>query len=488
MRVQPGDVIDGKYRVEAQLGEGGMGVVIAATHLHLENTVAIKILKLEALKHKEAALRFKREAKAASRLRSEHVVKVSDVGQLPSGAPYMVMELLYGEDVATQLKRGPLPIATAVEYILQACEGLAEAHGLGMIHRDVKPANLFVTRRPNGAPLIKLVDFGIATAAFGEADHRLTTTQSVMGSPTYMSPEQLRAARDVDARSDIWSLGVSLFEMIACKQPFEGPTLTALTLKIVGDAHPRIPGLPPELHMIIDRCLAKEREARFANVGELAQALAPFLDNGQVAASMVVGALSQPVAPTLHGLETPSASFGVHVASSPSTQVPHYGPSTTNIGTGQTQSRLDLNKRGRGVWIGVGAAALVASVAIALIVRSTTSDGTPAANASTSLPAPEPAKPQPPPPPPPPKPTAEPILDTQHIVEQQMEKSQPAAEPPAPPPRPAKKTVARKKPGAATNPQDPYEKDPPKPKEKEKEKEKEPVKQPCDPRDPTCGL
>lgn len=480
--MQPGDVIDGKYRVEAQLGEGGMGTVIAATHLHLENTVAIKVLKLEATKHKEAALRFKREAKAASRLRSEHVVKVSDVGQMPNGAAYMVMEMLYGEDVATQLKRGPLPIATAVDYIIQACEGLAEAHGLGMIHRDVKPANLFVTRRPNGAPLVKLVDFGIATAGYGEVDHKLTTTQSVMGSPTYMSPEQLRAARDVDARSDIWSLGVTLYEMLCARQPFEGPTLTALTLKIVGDAHPRIPGAPPELHMVIDRCLAKDREARFGNVGELAQALAPFLDHGDLAASMVVGALSQGVAPTLHGVEPSSAGFSA-ARSAPSTQLPvssHFGHhgSTTNMGAGQTASRLDL-KRGRGVWIGVGAAMLVASVAIALIVRSTTSDGTPAANASTA-PAPEPvvkpAPPPPPPPAPPPKPTAEPIIDTQKIVEQQIDKMPKPVVAKKPPPRATRKNNG----SGSSSPQDPY---------KDKQKEpKEPQKQPCLPSDPTCGL
>jgi len=479
--VQPGDVIDGKYRVEAQLGEGGMGTVIAATHLQLENTVAIKVLKLEATKHKEAALRFKREAKAASRLRSEHVVKVSDVGQMPSGAAYMVMEMLYGEDVATQLKRGPLPIATAVDYIIQACEGLAEAHGLGMIHRDVKPANLFVTRRPNGAPLVKLVDFGIATAGYGEVDHKLTTTQSVMGSPTYMSPEQLRAARDVDARSDIWSLGVTLYEMLCARQPFEGPTLTALTLKIVGDAHPRIPGAPPELHMVIDRCLAKDREARFNNVGELAQALAPFLDHGELAASMVVGALSSGVAPTLHGIEPSSSGFNAVRSAPPSTQIPvypHHG-STTNMGAGQTASRLDLNKRGRGVWIGVGAAMLVASVAIALIVRSTTSSGTPAANASVP-PAPEPVKqpaPAPPPAPPPPQPTAEPIIDTQKIVEQQMDKAPPAAKPVKK--SPARVTTKKNSGSGSSSPQDPY---------KQKEKEKEQVKQPCLPSDPTCGL
>src|SRR5688572_15389800 len=189
--MKPGEVIDNKYRIEALLGEGGMGRVLSATHLVLGSQVAIKLLKKDALSHPEVPMRFMREARNASRLRNEHVVRVTDVGQLASGEPYMVMEMLHGYDLATRLTKGPLEPPRAVEYIVQACEGLAEAHAVGMIHRDVKPANLFVTTRPNGAPLVKVLDFGIATAAIGDVDHRLTTTQSVIGSPSYMSPEQL---------------------------------------------------------------------------------------------------------------------------------------------------------------------------------------------------------------------------------------------------------------------------------------------------------
>ncbi|MCW5804591.1 MAG: serine/threonine protein kinase [Deltaproteobacteria bacterium] len=380
-------MIDGKYRVEVQLGEGGMGVVVAATHLQLDNTVAIKVLKGDALKFAEVPRRFMREARAAGRLRSEHVVKVTDVGQLPSKAPYMVMEMLHGEDVSTQLKHAPLAVGLAVEYILQACEGLAEAHALGMIHRDVKPANLFVTRKPNGMPLVKLLDFGIATAAYGEVDHRLTTTQSVMGSPTYMSPEQLRAARDVDARSDIWSLGVTLYEMVSTKQPFIGPTLTALTLAIVGDPHPRLDYIPPGLMAVIDRCLAKNREDRYANVAELARALAPFAASGELGASMVIGALSQPVAPTLPRFDTDSASFSARPPSTPArTVLPSTDSmpqmSTTSLGAGESAGGLEASRRHRGMWIGLGAFAFVAIVTVAVIARSTGGD-TPAASAAT---------------------------------------------------------------------------------------------------------
>src|SRR5688572_28212322 len=187
-----------------------MGRVLAASHIALGSTVAIKVLKSEALKFPEVPRRFMREARAAGRLRSEHVVRVMDVGQLPTGEPFMVMEMLHGVDLSTMIKHGPVPPEAAVEFIAQACEGLAEAHAMGMVHRDIKPANLFVTRRPNGAPLVKVLDFGIATAATGDVDHRLTSTLTVIGSPSYMSPEQLRAARDVDARSDIWSLGITL--------------------------------------------------------------------------------------------------------------------------------------------------------------------------------------------------------------------------------------------------------------------------------------
>src|SRR6185436_6736063 len=264
--VRPGEVIDGKYQIEAELGEGGMGRVLAATHLALGSAVAIKVLKTEALKVPEVPRRFMREARAAGRLRNDNVVRVMDVGQLATGEPYMVMEMLHGIDLSTILNDGPVPMVLALEYIAQACAGLAEAHAMGMVHRDVKPGNLFVTQRPNGAPLVKLLDFGIATAAAGDVDHKLTSTLTVMGSPSYMAPEQLRAARDVDARADIWSLGVTLYELLSGEQPFLGPTLTALTLKIVSEPHEPLQRVPLALAAIVDRCLAKERAERFENV------------------------------------------------------------------------------------------------------------------------------------------------------------------------------------------------------------------------------
>src|SRR5688572_10796158 len=186
----PGTVLVGTYRVERVLGAGGMGMVMAATHLQLGKLVAIKMMLPEALKNPEMMQRFLQEARSACRLRSEHVARVIDVGTLENGLPYMVMEYLDGKDLhGVTHGGGPLPVWHAVEYVLQACEAVAEAHSVGIIHRDLKPANLFVTRHSDGSPLVKVLDFGIAKAV-GDANLQMTRTSTVMGSPVYMSPEQ----------------------------------------------------------------------------------------------------------------------------------------------------------------------------------------------------------------------------------------------------------------------------------------------------------
>jgi hypothetical protein len=286
--LQAGTILLGKYRVEHVLGSGGMAVVIAATHVHLLDRVAIKVLLPEMAAAPEVALRFLREAQAAVRLKGEHVARVIDVGALASGLPYIVMEYLDGHDLAAELaRRGPLPAAEAVDHVLQVCEAMAEAHGLGIVHRDLKPANCFLTRRPGGSPLVKVLDFGISKAP-AEADHQLTRTHAVMGTPAYMSPEQLRASRDVDARSDIWSLGVVLHECLTGRRPFDGDTLSAVCLKVAVDPLPPLPAyVARELAAVVERCLAKEPAARFATVGELAAALAPFASDRGAAQAVV---------------------------------------------------------------------------------------------------------------------------------------------------------------------------------------------------------
>ena len=278
--VAPGDVLAGKYRVERVLGIGGMGVVVAAMHLQLQQTVALKFALPSALQSPAAVERFLREARAAVRLKSEHVAKVLDVGTLETGAPYMVMEYLDGSDLGGVVtKLGPLPIESAADYVLQACEALAEAHSLGIIHRDLKPQNLFLTQSVGGAALVKVLDFGISKMTMG-IDSSLTQTSTVMGSPLYMSPEQMRSARNADARSDIWALGVILFELLTGDVPFNAETMPELCLKVVTDLPRAVSDfrgdVPRGLTDAITKCLEKDPKARFQNAAELAAALEPF--------------------------------------------------------------------------------------------------------------------------------------------------------------------------------------------------------------------
>jgi serine/threonine-protein kinase len=258
-----------------------MGVVLAATHLQLGERVAIKLLLSGAVADATARARFFREARAAAKIRSEHVARVYDIGTLESGEPFLVMEFLEGSDLDTRVRqRGPLPIHEAVEHILQACEAFAEAHSLGIIHRDIKPANLFVTARADGTPAVKVIDFGISklTEPATSAGLAITKTTEVRGSPLFMSPEQLIATRDVDERSDIWSLGVSLFNLLTAAHPFPAQTLPVLYSRVLhGDPVPLralLPDAPASLEATILRCLEKRAADRFASVAELAVALA----------------------------------------------------------------------------------------------------------------------------------------------------------------------------------------------------------------------
>ncbi len=274
-----GEVIGGKYVVERVLGIGGMGAVVAARHLQLGQRVALKFLLSDAARQADAAQRFLREGRAAAAIENDHIARVSDFGTLPNGAPYLVMEYLTGADLGEVLRRGgPLSQGRATDFIMQACEALAEAHARGIVHRDLKPGNLFLAARSDGTEILKVIDFGISKLIASE--ERLTASAAIMGSPHYMSPEQLKSAKNVDARTDVWALGVILFELLAGAPPFDGDSLAGVVASIVTDPTPSIrvrrPDLVPEIDLVIQRALSKNPAQRFASVGELAEALAPL--------------------------------------------------------------------------------------------------------------------------------------------------------------------------------------------------------------------
>jgi serine/threonine protein kinase len=303
--VAEGQIVAKKYRVERLLGSGGMGVVAAAINLDLDQPVAIKFLSPDASTQGEAAERFRREARAAAKIRSEHVVRVLDVGIFEQRLPYMVMELLDGKDLGQELEaRGQLPLAEAVRYVVQAIDAIAEAHGMGIVHRDLKPSNLFLARRADGSCSIKVLDFGISKLLGGEPrDIALTRTASLVGSPLYMSPEQMRSAKDVDQRTDVWALGAILYELISGSTPFGGASLPEVCVAVLNDT-PRplsahVPEVPAEFDDILVKCLAKDREQRFSTVAALSAALVRFSPADRSYAERAERVLLHPATPSI---------------------------------------------------------------------------------------------------------------------------------------------------------------------------------------------
>jgi serine/threonine-protein kinase len=390
--IRKGEVIGGKYRIEGVLGVGAMGIVYAAHHLQLDERVALKALRSELVAYPDAVKRFIREAQAAAKIKNEHVTRVFDVGQLSNGTPYIVMESLEGEDLARWLAaRGSLRLEEAIAFVLQACEALAEAHALGIVHRDLKPSNLFCSRRPDGALSIKVLDFGIskiaalATSASGTG--RSSGAKSAVGSPFYMSPEQMQSAPDVDHRTDIWALGVILFELLTTAVPFEGDSLPEICVK-VATRPPRSlidlrSDLPEEIQATITKCLEKDPDDRFESLAEFAGSLFPFAGKG---ARLSIERIVQ----VSRKERTMAAKTGINGAS---TLRPSERATFRPLGATVPPPRVEPS--GHLTWLGLGGAAAVALGVVFFWTRpignglqTGSTDPAPAANAAAQ-PAPQ---------------------------------------------------------------------------------------------------
>jgi serine/threonine-protein kinase len=276
-----GRVFDGKYRLDEKLGGGGMGTVYRATHMLIERPVAVKVLSQRFVGDETAQQRFRREARASGRVQHPNAVTVNDFGATDDGWLYIVMELLEGQTLRDLLAReAPLDPARAVSFMLQACGAVSAAHDAGLIHRDLKPANIFIEQRPNLAAVVKVLDFGVAKFAIEEHDDdykTLTQVGAIIGTPRYMSPEQCTGAAPLTPASDVYSLGIILYEMLTGSVPFSAETPLAVALKQVSEP-PRPPSeivasTPPELERVVLHALAKEPRARPASADEFRREL-----------------------------------------------------------------------------------------------------------------------------------------------------------------------------------------------------------------------
>jgi serine/threonine-protein kinase len=389
-----GDTVAGKYRIERLLGEGGMGAVFAAEHLLLEQRVAIKVISAH-LSGGAARERFLREARAAARVRSEHVTQVLDVGEEPDGTIFMVLEFLEGKNLAELLEeRGTLPIDEAVALALEGLIGVAAAHAAGIVHRDLKLENLFVARRQNGSRCVKVLDFGISKS-LGESKN-LTASGAMVGSPYSMSPEQIRDAKSVDARTDVWSMGIVTYALLTGGSPFVAEDVGGVLAAILERTPPPLedsrPGAPIGLNVTLQRALAKDRAQRFSSVVDLADSLSPYAGlRGAALASEVRRALGQGAVDTVapdskaepRAASHKSLAFAETTESRPGIQsgeavaVTPGGPASVarKSQPGQPIPRIDASVAGVPferprrstpfLWIGVTAGALIA-IALAL--------------------------------------------------------------------------------------------------------------------------
>ncbi len=426
-----GTVVDGKYKIDEVLGRGAMGVVVAATHSELGERVALKFLRYQpkAGGTDDFQTRFKREARVSARLKNEHITRVIDVGVWRARVPYMVMDYLHGHDLRQVIKSGvQIPVAMAIDYTVQVCEGIAEAHEQNIVHRDLKPSNLFVTRRPDGTDLMKILDFGISKWTPGEAEvEELTQTGVVLGSPKYMAPEQLFGSAEVDARADVWSIGAILYEMLCGRPPFDMPTFTKICAELATDHMPpslvaRRPEVTPELEKVVMKCFLRPPAERMQNVADLAGELleavqAPFAQamRARIAATLgaragkdglsISGPLSMSTSGSFSSVLSQSSgshpaitrssgnhpvisSSGSHpgVAMSP---LPPSGPESTSAPTTASQGApAAAPRRSVGVWVALGAVIVLGGIGGVAVYGSSKEDPAKAATTGTGAPPP----------------------------------------------------------------------------------------------------
>jgi serine/threonine-protein kinase len=278
MHVQVGQILDGKYAIDRLIGQGGMGAVYEARNLRINRRVAIKVLYGSAAENPEAIARFEREAQAAGRIGCDHIVEILDLGVLSDGGRFIAMEYLEGEPLSARIARaGRLTPDEARNVVLQLLFGIAAAHRAGIVHRDLKPDNVFIVREKAGRPdFVKIIDFGISKFQVPGTDVRMTQTGVVMGTPLYMSPEQVRGEA-TDARTDIYSTGVILYEALTGQRPFAAANYNELILKIALSRCPPasslVPDLPPDLCAVLEKSLARDREDRFQTAEQFTEAL-----------------------------------------------------------------------------------------------------------------------------------------------------------------------------------------------------------------------
>jgi serine/threonine-protein kinase len=387
-------VLAGRFRIERLLGAGGMGSVFAVDDLQSGHQVALKLMLPQFVASQEFSGRFVREARAAASLSSRHAARVHEVGQLPDGGLFMVMEILHGHDLSRVLsQRGPLPVAEAVGHVLEACDAIAEAHARGFVHRDLKPGNLFLAEQPGQRPIVKVLDFGISKSTKLDAGegHTLTATDSSLGSPQYMSPEQVRSAKNVDHRTDIWSLGVILHKLVTGTLAFEGDSVGAHLAMIVSDPpiplRRRRPDAPAELEQVVLRCLQKDLSLRYQNVAQLALALAPFAPPA--------------VRPLVDRIVATTGPAAAYLPLPPLRDAPGEAPTVPGWGPAQAALPVPTAPRPSGAAFRVAVTAVVVALAllgavVALVLRAPAAGSAPAPTVAAAPPPSAPVETAPP--------------------------------------------------------------------------------------------